>query len=117
MLGFLGDLTVIQQALAYIAVPSTVILLLQTILTLVGMGHGGSGVSTEGSAEGVGFCDGGCSVAESEGVTVDICDGDETDGVFSGVQELSISMITISDISILIFLFIYSPRHLCFMVL
>lgn len=46
MLGFLGDLTVIQQALAYIAVPSTVILLLQTILTLVGMGHGGAGVST-----------------------------------------------------------------------
>lgn len=46
MLEWWNSLTILQQVLAYIAVPATLLLLIQTVLILIGIGHDGAGISS-----------------------------------------------------------------------
>lgn len=41
-----NSLTVIQQILSYVAIPATLVLILQTILILIGLGNDGAGIDT-----------------------------------------------------------------------
>lgn len=73
-----ANLTLVQQILAFAAIPATVILILQTIFLLFGLGHGG-GSDTDSDADCDadcdGDCDGGCGGSTDYDDSGDISDG------------------------------------------
>lgn len=82
MIEWWNSLSIVSQVFACVAIPSTVILLVQTALMLIGIGH-------EGSADDIGFGEHDIAGADADGDFDFDGDGDFGDGVF-GDREMPV---------------------------